>query len=118
MYEASSFFGRVCDLEFAYVESANLREVDAAVFLHATQQVLFLIVGDLFAVKATSKQGVRVGTVDLRHQVDEEFRLGGIVRRIAVDVEKAEHAVDEIVKGWTEVRCGTFFPPPALEIEP
>ena len=60
---------------------------------------------------------VRGAAVDLRHQVHQKLRLRAVVRRIAVDVEEAQQAVDQVVDGGREV--GTFLlgASPAAEVK-
>ena len=59
----------------------------------------------------SAQHGVRCSAVDFRQHVDQKFRLGGIVRRIAVDFEEAGQAVNQVINRRSKVRAGVAASP-------
>ena len=117
MQETGRFFRRVHHLELTHVEGVDLRQIDAASLLHVPHHGFGFFLGGMVAGEQLAQARVRSAAVDFRHQVHQKFRLRAVVRRIAVDIEKAQQAVNQVVDGGREV--GAFFlgASPAAEVK-
>ena len=107
MQEARRFLRRVHHLELAHVEGIHLRQVDAAALFHVAHHGFGFFLGGMVAGELLAQARVGGAAIDFRHQVHQKFRLRAVVRRVAVDFEKAQQAVDQVVDRGREV--GTFL---------
>src|SRR5262249_14894461 len=101
--EAGGLFGGVHHLELGNVEGIDRRQIDRALGFDTLQHAL-----ELGAIAAGSKQSLTEtsggsAVVALGQQVDEELGLRPVVRRVLIDIEEAEQAIDQVVDGGDEV---------------
>ena len=103
MQKASRIFGSMHHLKFADVERIDFGKIGAAAFFHARQHGFQLLLADALAREQAAQHRIRRVAMNLRQHVDQKLRLRAVVRRIAVDLEKAGQAVDQVVDGGREV---------------
>src|ERR1700684_4338934 len=118
MQKASSVLGSRGHTKLPDIHGVDGRKVDTATLANLAQQRTALFSGEPFARKQAAKQGIRAARVDLGHQVDQQLRLRGIVRRVLGNAENTHHAVDQVVERWPEVGRATVISSPAIKAEP
>src|SRR5215471_9322555 len=97
MQKARRVFCSMHHLEFPNVESIHVRQVSAAAFFHAGQQISEIVFSHAFAQKKPSKHCSGRTTIDFRQHVDQELGLRAVMRGVAIDLEEVREAVDQVV---------------------
>src|SRR6185312_9008223 len=90
---------------------------NAAALLHVAHHGFGSVPVGMVAGEQLAQTRVGSAAVNFRHQVHQELGLGAVVRRIAVDAEKAQQAVDQVVDGGDEVGTFLFGASPAAEVK-
>src|SRR5579863_9578487 len=103
MQESRDVFGGIHQLEFAHIEGVNRRQVHAAAGLHSLQHRFYLPGLVEGAEKQLPQPRIGGSAIDFRQQVHQESGLGGVVGGVAVDIEKAQQAVNQVVDSRDQV---------------
>ena len=117
MKEASGIFGGRGHAELTDIDGVDGSEVGAAAFAGLAGERTALLSGKAFAGQEASQKRVGTSRINLRHVIDEEPGLRGVVRRILVDSEETDHAVDQVVECGTEVGSLVAITAPTVEAE-
>ena len=118
MQEASGILGRGGHAELAHVNGVDGRQVDAAALTDPAQERAALLGSESLARQQAAQQRVGTARINFGHQVDQQPRLRGVVRRILIDAEKAHQSVDQIVESGAEIGRAMITASPAVKAEP
>src|SRR5438445_9206408 len=118
MQEAGSLFRRVRHLKIPYIKGIDLREIGAASLFDANEGGFYLWFGHPSVQQHPPQCWAGFLTVNLGHQVHQELWLGAVTRRVAVDIEKADQAVNQVVNCRRDVSAAFIAASPPAQVEP